>query len=84
MTDFKTPQNYFLAAIIAMNAGIAASRSAATRCTFGFPPKNSSNALAFGISANRSMPNNFLTTPHASGTLNRNYKSATLKLSPAT
>jgi hypothetical protein len=31
MTDFRTPQNYFLAATIAMNAGIAASLSAAIR-----------------------------------------------------
>ncbi|MNR64731.1 hypothetical protein D3C85_1874740 [compost metagenome] len=58
--------------------------SAAIRCTFGFCSNSASKALAFGSSASRSMPKSFFATPHANGTLYRKYRSATLRLSPAT
>jgi hypothetical protein len=76
--------DHFFAATIAMNAGIAASLSAATFRALGMACKRSSNALAVGNSANRSRPNSFSATPQARFRLYMKYRSAIVKLSPAT
>ncbi|MNO06552.1 hypothetical protein D3C81_2283700 [compost metagenome] len=58
--------------------------SLAIRCTFSFCPRRSNKALAAGNSAKKSTSKSFLPTAQARSTLYRKYKSATLRLLPAT